>query len=102
MHRQRAERRLQEGPEEDEEGQAAVAAREDPRHERAEDREEGEDAIAELDVRVEALRLEVVRLTAGPVLAAETGAGEAHGRTGRDDEDEHPGVRERQQAQRAR
>ena len=59
----------------------------------SEDREEREDAVPELDVRVEALRLEVVRLAAGPVLAAEAGAGQAHRRAGGDDQDEHHRVR---------
>ena len=69
-------------------------------HERHEDREEREDTVRELDVRVEALRLEVMRLAAGPVLAAEPGAGEPNGRAGGDDQDEHHGVQQREPAER--
>ena len=54
----------------------------------------------ELDVAVVAPRLEVVRLAAGPVLAAEPGAGQAHGRAGRDDQHEHHRVDEREPANR--
>ena len=73
--------------------------REQPRRERDEDREERDHAIRELDVAVVALRLEVVLLAAGPVLATETGAGQAHRRTGGDDQDEHRGVRQREPAE---
>ena len=61
--------------------------RAEPRRERDEDREERDDPVPELDVAVEAPRLEVMRLAARPVLAAETRAGQPHGRAGRDDHD---------------
>jgi hypothetical protein len=82
--------------------EAPVPAGERPGEERHDDREEREHAVRELDVRVEALRLEVMRRATGPVLAPETGAGEADRRSGRDDQDEHDGVQQCEPAKRLR
>ena len=90
-----------ERPEEDDEReQAEATARGEPGDERDEDRQEREHAVPELDVGVVALRLEVVRRAAGPVLAPEARAGEPHGRAGGDDQDEHHRVRDREPAER--
>ena len=101
MHRERAERRLQQRPEEDDEREPPqLRAPSSHVGERDEDREERDHAVRELDVRVVALRLEVMLRAARPVLAAETRAGQPHGRAGGDDHDEHRRVREGQPAER--
>ena len=99
VHGQRAERRLQQRPEEDDEGEPAELRREKPRRECDEDREERDHAVRELDVAVVALRLEVMLRAAGPVLAAEAGAGQTHRRAGRHDQHEHRGVRQGEPAE---
>ena len=75
-------------------------ARGEPRHEREEDADCSDDAVAELDERVEPL-LRVGRIAAArPVLTAETGAREPDERTGRDD-DEHRPQGDRREPQKA-
>ena len=93
----RAERRLRERAGEDDPGEDLRAAAEagrpqraDRERERRQHGEERDDAVRELDVGVEAARRErVAGLAAGPVLAAEAGAGEPHRRARGDDQHEH-------------
>ena len=69
---------------------AGRLARGEPRREREEDADRGDDAVAELDERVEALLGIRSVAAARPVLAAETGAREPHERTRRDDDEHRP------------
>src|SRR5262249_26083511 len=92
-HRQAAERDLRGRPDEhDERGaldpprQAVRPPRREPRDQRERDRDRPDHAVAELDEGVAAALGERRRAAARPVVAAEAGAGQAHDRSGCDDE----------------